>query len=192
MIVVVTAVGNAGGSRAAAAALACAGSVADRASLLIDLEAARSPRPSLVATAAARTLEGRLTAHLPGAEVASRGRICQLALRDDSQDRRASVEQVAAALPLVRDSLAVVHLPQSRFQTALVEPRIRPSGALLCADLAVDRPLTALAVGDLMGRGIEVVVLKQPLGWLVARAAELGALPDAAGVLPRRAARLLP
>ena len=42
---------------AAAAALACAGSEADRAGLLVDLDCGRPPRPALIATAAARELE---------------------------------------------------------------------------------------------------------------------------------------
>lgn len=80
-VIVVTRVGGAGGARAAAAALACAGSEADRAGLLVDLDAGRRPRPSLISSAAARELEERLAAHLPDAGVAERGRICHLALR---------------------------------------------------------------------------------------------------------------
>ena len=66
-VVLVTAVGAASGARAAAAALACAASEPDRAALLIDLDGGRAPRPSLVATSAARALEERLAAHLPDA-----------------------------------------------------------------------------------------------------------------------------
>jgi hypothetical protein len=64
-VVLVAPVGAAVGSRPAAAALACAGSELDRAGLLIDLDDGRAPRPSLIATAAARALEERLAAHLP-------------------------------------------------------------------------------------------------------------------------------
>jgi hypothetical protein len=74
----------------------------------------------------------------------------------------------------------------------LGELRIRPMAALLRADLAEDRALTALAVRDLMTRGLRVSVLKHPLGRLAARAAVLGALPAGSGVLPDRLAdRLL-
>lgn len=187
-VVLVTAVGGAAGTQAAAAALACAVSEPDRAALLIDLGEGRAPRSSLVATTGARELEGRLVAHMPDAAVASRGRICRLGLPADP----AAVEQLPAALPLARESVAVVHLPASFLQSLLDEPRIRPTAALLRADLAEDRALTALAVRDLMARGLRVAVLKHPLGRLVARAAVLGALPAGGGVLPDRLAdRLL-
>lgn len=190
MIALVTHVGQAVGARDAAAALACAGSDAERAALLVDLEGEHTPRPSLVATAAARKLEERLAAHLPEAAVAARGRICLLAPGGEDDDAR--LGQAAAALPLVRGSLAAVHLPPRLFQRALTEPGLRPAGALLRADLPADRALTALAVRELMERRVESVVLKRPLSWLAGRAALLGALPHRAEILPRRAGRLLP
>jgi hypothetical protein len=187
-LVLVTAVGAAPGTRSAAAALACAASEPDRAALLIDLGEGRAPRSSLVATAGARELEGRLIAHIPDAAVASRGRICRLGLPADPT----AVEQLSAALPLARETVAVVHLPAALLPLLLDEPRIRPTTALLRVDLAEDRALTALAVRDLMTRGLRVAVLKHPLGRLVARAAVLGVLPAGGGVLPDRLAdRLL-
>ncbi|HEX5763018.1 MAG TPA: hypothetical protein VFY04_07845 [Solirubrobacterales bacterium] len=192
MIVLVTAVGQAGGARAVAAALACAGADAERASLLIEVDSARRTRPTVVATTAARTMEERLAAHLPEVGVAARGRICQLALSDNGDERRASIDQIAAALPLAREALAVLRLPPARFQEAIAEPRIRPSGTLLRADLAVDHALTALAVGDLMKRGVEVVVAKRPLPRLAGYIALLGALPAGSSALPACAGRLLP
>jgi hypothetical protein len=170
-VILVSPAGAATGSRAAAAALACAGSEPDRAGLLIDLGGGRPPRPSLLATAAARRLEERLAAHLPAAAVASRGTICLLAPTAD----RAGLDDVAAALPAVRASVAVVHLPPRLLQPALDDPRIGASGALLRADLASDRPLVALAARGLLDRGLRVVVLKRPLGWLAVRRAMLGA-----------------
>lgn len=189
MIALVTRVGRAAGTRGAAAALACAGSDAERAALLIDLGGEGTPRPSLIATAAARALEERLAAHLPGAAVAARGRICLLT---PSGDDDARLQQAAAALPLVRGSLATVQLPPPLFQRVLAEPGVRPGGALLRADLPADRALTALAVRELIERRIETVVLKRPLPWLAGRAALLGALPHGAATLPRRVGRLLP
>lgn len=188
-VTLVSRVGDAAGSKAAAAALACAGSAPDRAGLLIDLGGGRSPRPSLVAGAAARELEERLAVHLPEAGVASRGQVCHLALSAD----RAGIEDVAAALPVVRDSIAAVHVPPFLFWPALEEPRIRPSAALLRADLGADRALTALVARDLLERGLRVAVLKQPLGWIAARRALAGLLPGGSGAaLPRRMeARLL-
>ncbi len=180
-VVLVTAVGAAAGSRAAAAALACAGSDPDRAGLAIDLADGRAPRPALIATAAARELEERLAVHLPGAGVASRGSFCRLQLAGDAD----GIGQIAAALPLVRASAATIHLPQRLLQPVLAEARIRPTGALLRADLPEDRALTALAVRDLMARGLRVAVLKRPLGWLAAGRALLGA-PAVGGNLPAR------
>lgn len=185
--VLVTSVGLAIGGKAAAAALACAGSDRDRAGLLIDLSGERAPRPSLIATAAARELEERLAAHLPQASIASRGRFCHLSLRSD----QTGVEQISAALPLVRAAVATVHLPPALLQTALAEPRIRASAAMLRADRAEDGPLTALVAGDLIERGLRVAVLKQPLGWLAGRLALLGALPTGAAGLPHRLKRRL-
>jgi hypothetical protein len=181
-VVLVAPVGAASGSRAAAAALACAGSEPDRAGLSIELGEGRGPRPSLVATAAARELEERLAVHLPEAGVASRGSICSLKLPPNAD----GVERIAAALPIVRGAATVVHLPPVLLQPALAEMGIRPTAALLRADLGEDRALTALAVGDLLERGIRVGVLKRPLGWLAARRALLGALPESAGALPSR------
>lgn len=179
-VVLATRVGAASGSRAAAATLVCAGSDPDRAALLIELADGRAPRPSLVATAAARELEERLAVHLPEAGVASRGSICLLRLPADAE----GVRQIPAALPLVRGSVAVAHLPPALLQLALAEPRIRPTGALLRADLDQDRALVALAVRDLISRGLRVAVLKRPLAWLAARRALLGALPPESGSLP--------
>lgn len=187
MTILVTSIGAAAGSKAAAAALACAGSDPDRAGLLIDLTAGRPPRPSLISTAAARKLEERLAVHLPEASVASRGQTSCLTLPADES----GVERIAAALPLVRDSVGVIHLPPRLLQNALAQPRLEPTAALLRADLRADRALTALVVRDLMEREFRVAVLKRPLGWLAARAALLGALPGDRAFSPRVIERLL-
>ncbi len=188
-VVLVAATGTAAGSRAAAAALACAGSDADRAALLVGLADDRAPRPSLVATAAARALEERLSAHMPGVGIASRGSTCHLLLGAGE----AGVERIPSALPLVRDSVAVIHLPPALVRPVLAEARIGTTGALLVADLARDRALAALAVGDLIERGLRVAVLKRPLGWLATRRALFGTLPAGGGgtLPPRAVARLL-
>jgi hypothetical protein len=180
-VVLVTSVGAAAGARAAAAALACVASEPDRAALLIDLDDGRSPRPSLIATAGARALEERLASHMPDAAVASRGRLCRLTLPAD----REGVERIPAALPLARESAAVIHLPPRLLRPSL-RSCIQPTAALLRADLAGDRALTALAARDLMGGGMRVAVLKCPLGPLAAHAAMLGVLPPSARVLPSR------
>jgi hypothetical protein len=178
-VALVTAAGAASGSKVAAAALACAGSDPDRPGLLIDV-GGRPPRPTLIASAGARELEERLAAHLPQLRAASRGQICHLAVPEEG-----ALEAVRAALPLCRDSVAAVHLPPAWLQPLLAEQGIRLTGVLLRADLAFGRALTALAVADLQGRGLRVKVLKRPLGWVAARRALFGVLPeDAPGGLP--------
>lgn len=181
-VVLVSRVRAAKGSRAAAAALACAASESDAAALLVDLDEGRVPRATLIATVGARGLEERLAAHLPDAAIASRGRICLLKLPPE----REAIETLAAALPLARESAAVVHLPPALLLAVLGAPRIRATGVLLRADLGEDRALTALAVRDLMAAGPRVAVLKRPLGLLAGAAAQLGALPSGAQALLNR------
>jgi hypothetical protein len=179
--VAVAAVGRAEGSRGAAAALACAGADVDRAALLVELDG-RQPRPTLLASTAARQLEERLAAHLPAARVAARGQVCHLAVAAD----REGLEAVSAAVTVARGSLAVLHLPPPLLRPLLEDgagPRL--SGVLLRADLEFDRPLLALAVRDLLARGLAVAVLKRRLGWVAERRALFGALPgETPGGLP--------
>jgi hypothetical protein len=177
-VILVTAVGGASGARAAAAALACAGSEPDRPGLLIDVDG-RAPRPTLVSSAGARDMEERLTAHLPQLRAASRGQTCHLAV-DDDQEAFGSVQ---AALQVARESVAVVHLAPARLRGVLEETGIHASGALLRADLDTDRALTALAVRDLLHHDLRVKVLKRPLAWVPARRALFGFPLQAAGSL---------
>jgi hypothetical protein len=185
--VVATAVGSADGSRAAAAALACAGADGGTAPLLVDL-GGRAPRPTLVASAAARSLEERLVVRLPGARVAARGQVCHLAPPADLD----GFATAAAAVTVARGGLAVVHVPSGELQALLSDPAApRLTGALLRADLGVDRALLALAVRDLLARGLTVAVLKRRLGWVTERRALFGALaPDADGLPPTLVRRL--
>lgn len=182
-VVLVAAVGAASGSRAAAAALACAGSEPDRPGLLIDV-GGRPPRPTLVASSGARELEERLAVHLPELRVSSRGGTCHLALPGDAK----GLERLPAVLPLVREAVAVLHVPPGLFQDVLRLGGVEPSGVLLRAELDSDRALTALVVGELLQRrDLLVRVLKRPLAWVPARRALFGVLPpDAPGGLPPR------
>lgn len=181
-VVVVTAVGAARGSRAAAAALACAASEPDQAALLIEV-GARPPRPTLLASSGARELEERLAAHLPGLRAASRGQTCHLAVPPGEEGR----EGLRAALPLVRDPAAVIHAPPRHCRELLEASGVEPSGILLRADLREDRALTALAVNDLRAGGALVRVLKHRLAWVPARRALFGVLPpESPGGLPCR------
>ena len=182
--VLVTAVGEAEGSRGAAAALACAGADADLATLLVDV-GGKPPRPTLLASAAAQRLEERLAAHLPqAARVAARGQVCHLAVAAD----RAGLEAASAAATVARGALAILHLPPATFRTVLEEGiGPIPSGVLLRAELPVSRPLLALLVRELMARGVTVAVLKRRLSWVAERRALFGALGlDATGGMPSR------
>jgi hypothetical protein len=186
--VLVTAVREAEGSRGAAAALASAGADVDRATLLVDV-GGKPPRPTLLASAAARQLEERLVAHLPQARVAARGQVCHLAVAADPE----GLEAAAAAVTVARGALAVLHLPPPLLRPCL-EERLgpEPSGVLLRADLGADRALVALVVRDLMARNLTVAVLKQRLSWVAERRALFGALQaEAAGGLPRNSRNLL-
>lgn len=180
-VVLVSSVGDADGARAAAAALACAGSAPDRAGLLIELGDSRTPRPALFATAAARRLEERLAAHLPEAAVAARGQICHVSLGVGPE----ALDRAPAALALGRQTACVVQASPPLAREALERRNIGADAALLRADLGRDRPLTALAARDLMARGLRVSVLKRALGWVPARRALFGVLPaDSADGLP--------
>lgn len=185
--IIVTPVGAAEGSRGAAAALACAGADVDLAALLIDV-GGRPPRPALLASAAAQKLEERLRAHLPDFKAAARGQVCHLTVPAGPE----GFDAAGAALTVARGSPAVLHVPSEVLQPILDKPGLRPSGVLLRADLVEDRPLTALAVRDLIARDLAVAVLKQRLGWVAERRALFGALPPGSpGGISRRLVRRL-
>jgi hypothetical protein len=186
--VLVTAVGAAEGARPAAAALACAGADAGQASLLVDI-GGRPPRPTLLASAAARALEERLVAHLPRVRVAARGQTCHVALSADPE----GLETASAAVTVARGALAAVYVLPELMRVVLEDrqgPRL--SAALLRADLAADRALLAMVVRDLRERGIAVGVLKSRLAWVAERRALFGTLaPGGAGGLPGSLVRRL-
>jgi len=183
-IVLVTSVGEAEGAKAAAAALACAGAEPDRAALLVELSDGRAPRPTLVASAAARGLEERLATHLPEADVASRGRLCHLTLAAGPT----GLERLVAAAAVGRDAaLCAVLVPSRLLRPALAQAGFDPTAALLRADLAAERALSALVARDLIDFGLRVAILKRPLGRPAACAALLGALPPGSSAgLPSR------
>ena len=185
-VVLVTAVGQAEGARAAAAALACAGAGLDSPALFVDV-GGRAPRPAVLASAAAQKLEERLGAHLPELKVAARGQLCHLAVSGDS----GGLDSAAAAVTVARGGRAVLHLPPELLGEALEDRSgLRPSGVLLRADLAPDRSLVALAYRGLLDEGQAVGILKRRLGWMTERRALFGALPAGApGGLPERLVR---
>jgi hypothetical protein len=186
-VVFVTAVGEAEGSREAAAALASAASDVDTAALLVDV-GGRPPRPTLLAAAAAQALEERLVAHLPQARVAARGQVCHLAVAAEPE----GLEAAAAAVTAVRGATAVVHIPQGLLEAAVGDQGLRPSAVLLRADLRGDRALVAMAARGLLAQGLEVGVLKRRLHWVAERRALFGALPAGSSAgLPDRLVRRL-
>lgn len=186
--VLVSAVGTAEGARGAAAALACAGADADRATLLVDI-GGRPPRPTLLASAAAQRLEERLAGHLPASQVAARGQVCHVAVEEGDE----GLEIALAAMTVARDELRVIHAPPASLQPLLDGALATTlSGALLRGDTAADRPLLSLVVYDLLRRGLRVAVLKRRLPWVAERRALFGTLPPgAAGGLPSRVLRKL-
>lgn len=189
--VVVTAVGAAEGARGAAAALTCAAAGPDRAPLFVDL-GGRLPRPTLLASTAARELEDRLVAHLPRTRVAARGQVCHLAAPADEEGFAAA----AAAVAVARGALAVFHVAPAVLQPLLAAAETgqgpRCTGALLRADVATDRALLSLVVCDLRHRGFAIGVLKHRLGWVDERRALFGVLgSESGGIPPRLRARVL-
>lgn len=186
-VVAVAAVGAAEGSRGAAAALSCAGAGIGTAALLVDV-GGRVPRPTLIAAAAAHQLEERLAARLPSLRPAARGEVCHLWVPDDADGLAA----VGTAVTVARGGLTVVHVAPDLLQPLLDTPEApRPDAVLLRADLAVARPLVALAVDDLLGRGLRVAVLKRRLGWVAERRAGFGVLGSDSGGLPESLVRRL-
>jgi hypothetical protein len=187
--VIVAAVGEAEGSRGAAAALACAAADADLAALLIDV-GGKAPRPALLTSAAAQKLEQRLSGHLPETKAAARGQVCHLAVPGGVE----GLATAATAVTVGRGATAVIHVPPQLLQEALAGAAgVSPTGVLLRSDLRQDRPLVSLAVRDLLLRDLAVGVLKQRLNWVAERRALFGALPVGApgGLSKRLVARLL-
>ena len=186
-VVLVSAVGAAEGSRGAAAALSCAGSGIGRAALLVDV-GGRVPRPTLIASASAHELEERLSTRLPTLRPAARGEVCHLSVAPDAD----GLEAAGTAVTTARGGLAVIHVAPDLLQTLLDAPGApRPDAVLLRADLAEARPLVALAVEDLLDRGLRVAVLKRRLGWVAERRAGFGVLGNDSGGLPEPLLRRL-
>ncbi len=89
-------------------------------------------------------------------------------------------------------ALAVVHVAPDLLQPLLDTPGApRLDAALLRADLDRGAPLVALAVDDLLERGLRVAVLKRRLGWVAERRAGFGALGSDSGGLPESLLRRL-
>jgi hypothetical protein len=142
----------------------------------------------LIASAAARRLEERVRAHLPEAKIAARGQVCHLGVTAEPE----GLDLASAAATLAREAGVVVHLPPGLLHEVLAAPDWSPAGVLLRADLCEDRALAALAVRDLLDRGLAAAVLKRRLAWVAERRALFGVLPAGVpGGLPERLVRRL-
>lgn len=184
--VLVAAIAEAEGSRGAAAALACA-AAAEKTALLVDLGAPK-PRPTLLASRAAQALERQLTEGVPGCQVAARGEVCHLAVSADSDGLRIA----GAAVTSAGDTPVVVHLPRQLLPLAVDGDLLRPTAALLRADMPHHRHLASKTVRDLLRAELAVSILGRRLNWVSERRALFGALvPDAPGGLPAEVRRRL-
>jgi hypothetical protein len=143
---------------------------------LVELGPAARRRPTLLSSTQARVLEGRL-AEAGLDQAAARGGVCWVGLPRDELwvDRLAEVVRNCGA------GTAVAHLSARQWRLALDHPRLRPRGALLRADPRLHRPLLALAVRELRGRGIGVRVATRPLGMVGSRRALAGLDPGGSG-----------
>lgn len=185
--VLVTAVGGADGSRAAAAAVACEAAEVEGSALLIDL-GGPAPPPTLIAARAATELEERMRGGF-GAVVAARGKFCQLSLPADRQ----GIETAARAAELAGKCPVVIHLPHSLLGSAIEAARknLAPPGVLLRADLATDRSAVSRCVRALRAMGLDPVVLKERLDWVTERRALFGGTQPEHGLPARLTRRLL-
>jgi len=194
-VILVTAIGGAGGAVSLAAAVAVAGTEteAERAALVVDLDPApRGRGPTVLASDAARRLEewARGPGGVPSA--AARGHICHASPAggdvgevDDGGPLQRLAELLDREPPA---SAVIVHLPPSLWPDALDHVRVDAGGGLLRADLPSDRALAALAVRELHDRGMRAKVASRPLGRVASRRALAGVEPG--GAASRRAARL--
>jgi hypothetical protein len=155
-----------------AAALAVAGAeLTGAGTLLVELgEGGRRRAPTLLAAPTARRIEERLGRE--GLRGSSRGQICHLALSGSGD----GLEGAAAAIPAAAAELVVLHLPGGLWVPAL-ESGLPIGGACLLVSLPAERPLAALAVGELEQRGLPARVTTRAPGPLAARRALAGMRP---------------
>ncbi len=178
-----TELGDAGGGLAIAAAVGVALASSGRGVLVAELGAERGRGPTTLASADARDLERALRERgFPRA--AARGRLCWLGLPDGDD----ALEELGRALQAANPPISVVHVPGRLWRAALGESALCLRSGLLRADLAEDRPLTALAVIELRERGVPVRVASRPLGLVASRRALAGL--EVGGGAAKRVARL--
>ncbi|MBS1860444.1 MAG: hypothetical protein JSS68_01910 [Actinobacteria bacterium] len=126
-----------------------------------------------MASVAAGRLEERLSAALPGVEVAARGRICVIATRGDGE----GLSTPGRAIEAAGCSPVVVHADPSDLARLLEDPvASRFAAALVRCGPGIDRALGAPAILDLLARGLAVSLLERRLDWVRERKALFGAL----------------
>jgi len=156
--VIVTGVGEAPRSEAAAALLAVEAASAEGSALLLELDPPRPRRPAVLAATGARELEELLARLVPEASPAARGRLCCVALPGGEAGLAAAGVALREA---GEDVPSVLWARGETFRDAVEDPGLAPAGVLLRADLQRDRALSALLVRDLLGRGLAVRVAKR-------------------------------
>ncbi len=174
MIPVILATGaDRGPSLGLAAAVAVeAAALTGAGTLFIEVgEDARRRAPTLLASPAARGIEGALRAG--GRRASARGHLCHLALVGEAEP----VGEVAGALAVSEAELAVVHVPGRLWVPAVAAEELAVSGGCLLVSLPAERSLAALAVDELTKRRIPARIATRPPSPFAARRALAGVRP---------------
>jgi hypothetical protein len=174
--------GGLGWAAAAAVALAEAGATPSGV-VLAELGASRGRGPTMLASTPARELERSLAA--AGFEAAARGRLAWVPLADEPGWPQRLADVCAAS----GDARAVVAFAEpDRWREALGVPELRPTAALMRAELPRQRSLAALTAIELRTEGLRLRIATRPLGRVASRRAMAGI--DPGGVAGTRARRL--
>ena len=141
---------------------------------LVDLEARSAPRPGLLASAAARSLETLAAEELPELTVRARGAICHAAAVGSD----GGLEGVAALLRSGLVDVLVVATPPALFRPALeLGAEVGSCGVLVQADRSRPAPLLGLLAAELRRQAVPHKVWSRPPGRIGARRALAGLDP---------------
>ena len=187
-ILVCTTAGDAIGADAAAAAVAVASaSVAPGGESALVLDLRRGPRPprgTLLASAAARSLEVTV-GETTGLRAAARGRICFASAGDSEGDAAELVAELTAPVPPA--PLLACVCDRVDFRAVLDAAPEGERAALIRSLPGADRSLLALLVIELRPQRIPIKAWTAPIGTIPGRRALAGLEPG--GATGRRAAR---
>ena len=187
-LIACTTAGEAAGADAIAAAVAVASTSVEpdaEAALVVDLR--RAPRPArgtLLASAAARRLEGA-AGEAMGLRAAARGRICFAAPQEDGREAGRVVTDLCA--PEAPAPLVACVCDPVDFREVLESAPEGGRAALVRALPGADRSLLALLVGELRAERVPLRAWTSAVGTIPARRALAGLEPG--GATGRRAAR---